>query len=64
MQYSPLILAAEKGHAECVRMLLKNGANITEEKNGRNCLMIATERKYKYVQRGESNIPTDVIGYT
>ena len=54
MQYSPLILAAEKGHAVCVRMLLENGANITETtEDGRNCLMIATEKKYKYVLRGE-----------
>ena len=48
-QYSPLLLAAEHGHAACVSILLKKGADITVKKDGYNCLMIAAERKHRYM---------------
>lgn len=47
-QRSPLLLAAERGHATCVSILLKNGADIRQKsKYGYNCLMVATERKHR-----------------
>ena len=48
-QHSPLLLAAEEGHAACVSILLKHGADVGQKsKYGYNCLMIAIERKFRY----------------
>jgi len=47
-QYSPLLLAARKGHAKCVEILMGKKANITVTSDqGYNCLMEAIQGGHK-----------------
>lgn len=42
--YSPLLFAAERGHAEVIHTLMKNGASLRDtEKNVRNAIFLAAQ---------------------
>ena len=49
IQNNALLDAADCGHYRCVKLLLKNGANIsaTAEADGNNCLMKAIEKNHR-----------------
>ena len=54
IQNKSLLEAADHGHHRCVRVLLKNGADIEarrsneEDSSKSNCLMIAIEKNHRY----------------
>jgi ankyrin repeat protein len=56
VQNCPLLVAAEKGHTECVFILLKKGIDIDRKINGRNHLMLAIEKGHWYVGIGRCTI--------
>lgn len=52
MQDKALLTAADCGHHRCVRVLLKNGANVqatddSRDSDGNNCLMKAIEKNHR-----------------
>ncbi|MBF0416403.1 MAG: sigma-70 family RNA polymerase sigma factor [Magnetococcales bacterium] len=72
---SPLILAAEKGHAEICRILLKAGADpALRDDDGNDALSVATQKGQREVEvilklhlfslRNEPEVETTVIGYS
>ena len=50
IQNKALLDAADCGHHRCVKLLLKNGADVksTAEADDNNCLMKAIEKNHRY----------------
>ena len=48
-QNEALLMASDYGHHRCVRILLKNGADVkAQDADRNNCLMKAIEKNHRY----------------